>query len=223
MLANASSHFRRSRLRREMRRLAFPAYNRVRYVRWVMTGRRIPPPHLVKQWTIASYAARFKTPLFVETGTYMGDMVHAMRSRFRNIYSIEIDGALAQAATARFARDPNVRIMQGDSSVTLEALLSVLDAPCLFWLDGHCSGGITAGAEGGSPIISELTAITSDSARHADVILIDDARLFTGSGGYPHLGEVERLARSQPILREYSVSDDIVRITPATRESRNPA
>ncbi len=197
-----------------MRQLAFPAYDRLHYMRWLLRSRPSPPPHLLKERTIKSYARRFGLPSLVETGTYLGDTVHAMRGVFRRIYSIEIDEALAKAAAERFVHDAHVTIIRGDSGTELPALLPRLSGPCLFWLDGHYSGGITSGAEGGSPIIKELTAILDHATRASDVILVDDARLFVGAGGYPQLSEVEELVRSQKRQLDYMVEDDIIRITP---------
>jgi hypothetical protein len=87
-----------------------------------------------------------------------------------------------------------------------------LDVPTLFWLDGHYSGGITSSADLHSPINAELDAILGHAiATH--VILIDDARLFTGRDGYPHLDEVLAAVRSNG---RYSaeVSADIIRLLP---------
>ena len=45
----------------------------------------------------------------------------------------------------------------------------------VFWLDGHWSGGVTAGEDDECPLLDELGAIKH---RRGDIIMIDDARLF---------------------------------------------
>ncbi|MGO8684405.1 MAG: hypothetical protein ACLQUT_07505, partial [Thermoleophilia bacterium] len=56
-------------------------------IEWGRQGKPVPPPHIVKQRTIRSFAERFKLNIFVETGTYYGDMVEAVKGNFSQIYS----------------------------------------------------------------------------------------------------------------------------------------
>lgn len=56
----------------------------------------------------------------METGTYHGDMVDAMRRSFDRIYSIELSNELHQRAAERFAGDSIVELIAGDSSIELE-------------------------------------------------------------------------------------------------------
>ena len=55
------------------------------YARWVAAGRPLPPPHLAKQFVVREYVARFQVPVFVETGTFLGDMVHAVKGLFEEV------------------------------------------------------------------------------------------------------------------------------------------
>ena len=57
---------------------------------WKRKGRPVPPPHIVKQRTLREYSKRYDLRILVETGTYFGDMVEAMRADFDRIYSIEL-------------------------------------------------------------------------------------------------------------------------------------
>jgi hypothetical protein len=89
---------------------------------------------------------------------------------------------------------------------------SQLAAPALFWLDGHNIGGLTAQGDCDTPVSAELTAIlTSPCKTH--VILIDDARCYDGSNGYPHLYDLLKTVREQSSYR-VEVSIDIIRLTP---------
>jgi len=53
------------------------------YWYWKLRGEPIRSPHLLKQRTVREYAQRYGLRVLVETGTYYGEMVDAMRSRLR--------------------------------------------------------------------------------------------------------------------------------------------
>jgi len=93
---------------------------------------------------VLQYARQFDLRVLVETGTYLGEMVDAMRTAFGRVYSIELDQELYWRAVQRFAGRGSVTIVQGDSSKVLPQLLAELAEPVLFWLDGHYSAGVTA-------------------------------------------------------------------------------
>ncbi len=180
-------------------------------LRWNLAGRPVPPPHLVKQRAVRAYAEKFRLPVFVETGTYRGDMVEAVKRDFARVYSIELGVELHRLARERFAADPNVTILQGDSGEVLRGLLPGIDRPALFWLDGHFSEGDTARGALITPILSELDHILAHPLARRHVILVDDARLFNGEDDYPTLESLNAvLARAGfPACR---VRDDIIRI-----------
>lgn len=179
-------------------------------VSWNLTGKPVPPPHVVKQLAIKQHQRRFGVGVFVETGTYLGEMVEAVRRRFRKVYSIELSEELCERARKLFAADPRVVILQGDSSDVLPRILAEVSEPCLFWLDGHFSGGITAQGPLDYPILRELEHIKRHPVKN-HVILIDDARLFTGEGDAPAKEAV--LASLREVNPAYTVEekDDIIR------------
>lgn len=166
---------------------AYDLYNWLRYrlewLKWV-AGRLDRAPHLLKRRLIASRAREFRPEVFVETGTLFGDMTYAQRNRFRRLYSIELDDTLFERATRRFKGHPHIRILHGDSGQKITEVLRELDGPCLFWLDAHYSGGITAHGEEMTPIYDEIRHILGHPIKR-HVIVIDDARLFNGTDGYP--------------------------------------
>jgi len=174
---------------------------------WEKQGRPSPPPHIIKEELIKNFAQNFNTPILIETGTYLGDMVHAMRKSFTRIISFELDPTLAAQAQNRFAGDSHIQIIQGDSGKLLAEYLKNIHEPCLFWLDGHYSGGITAKGSLETPIKNELTAILSHPV-DGHVILIDDARCFTGENDYPTLDELKTLVAN----RNFSLEHDVIRI-----------
>ncbi|MGQ9581847.1 MAG: hypothetical protein ACUVT8_13055 [Armatimonadota bacterium] len=177
---------------------------------WEKRGKGGPAPHLFKQKLIKEYARKFSLEIFIETGTYLGDMVEAVRDTFSRIVSIEIDPWLSKQARKRFFRYPHISILQGDSGQLLPGLLASMTQPCLFWLDAHYSGGITARGGMETPVMQELRCIMSHPAEH--VILIDDARNFTGQSDYPTLEVVQTLVRNTRPDYAFEVKDDIIRI-----------
>jgi hypothetical protein len=180
---------------------------------WEKIGRSSPPPHVVKEHLIRDYAGTFNTGILIETGTYLGDMVYAMRKSFSKILSFELDQSLYEQARRRFAADRHIEIIHGDSGQLLPQYLTNINERCLFWLDGHYSGGITARGELDTPIKRELEHIFAHAISD-HVILIDDARCFTGQNDYPTLDELRELVSERTQGWQFSVEDDVVRIHP---------
>jgi hypothetical protein len=177
---------------------------------WERAGRPAPFPPLVKHELLLDFARRSPAQVFVETGTYLGDTVHALRGRFRELHSIELDPVLYEAARRRFAGIRSVTIHHGDSAAVLPELLSRLTEPALFWLDGHFSGGTTARGERDTPVQEELRSIL----RHAvegHVVLIDDARLFGTGADYPTIDEVREMVAGERPSWTVTVAGDVIR------------
>jgi len=181
---------------------------------WGKKGRPVPPPHIIKQRMLAEYAGRFGLKILVETGTYYGDMVDAMKHAFEHIYSIELSEALYQRASERFRKFSHIRLIQGDSGIELGNLVGTIDKPALFWLDGHYSAGETAKGEKETPVFEELGHIFS-TPDQGHVILIDDARCFGTDPAYPTMEELTGFIRSKRPEAGIEVRDDSIRITPA--------
>ena len=172
---------------------------------------RPPAPRSVKVAVIRRFADRRMRSVFVETGTFYGDMLAALAGDFDRLYSIELHRGLGRRAARRFASDPRISIITGDSAAMLEPLLRSLARPSVLWLDGHYSGLLTARGESDTPILRELDAVFRGGTPQ-DVVLIDDARLFGTDAAYPTVAELERrvhAARPDWIVR---VEDDIVQM-----------
>ncbi len=179
---------------------------------WLRTGISGVAPHPIKMMVVGSYLKKFSIDDFVETGTYLGDTLGYIANRGVRCTSIELSEELFQAACRRFKACKNVRLVQGDSGQKLPELLNEIDRPVLFWLDGHYSSGITTSAETHTPVIAELKAILNHSIKQ-HVILIDDARCFDGTNGYPYFDDLLRGIREDGnYIAE--VSTDIVRLIP---------
>jgi len=199
-------------LRRTRAYEMFEHSRRIRQLtRWEQAGRPVPPPHLYKQGQLKRYAERFSLDVLVETGTCLGDMVYAVRDVFREIHSIELNESFYRRARRRLAGLPHVSLILGDSVRVLPGIVAALQRPCLFWLDAHYSGGATARGELETPVAQELQCILRD-CRVRHVILIDDAREFTGSRDYPTLGEARALVLQRHLDWMVEVEHDIIRI-----------
>jgi hypothetical protein len=145
-----------------------------------------------KRQRLIEWARRSGTRVFVETGTYRGDTIAALAGVVERCVTIEWDEQLWRAARDRFASDPRIEVLHGDSGELLPKIVSELREPALFWLDAHYSGSGTARGALDTPIVRELRAVLAHPVRD-HVVLIDDAREFVGGNGYPTMRELARL------------------------------
>lgn len=175
-------------------------------------GQLNSPPHIVKQSAIKAYQEKYQCNFFVETGTYLGEMVEAQKDNFKQIFSIELSEALYKKAQKKFKQFPHITILQGDSGKVLPQVLHKIDSPALFWLDGHYSAGITAKGEKECPIFEEIDAIFNSNA-HNHIILVDDARCFNGKGDYPTIEALTSYVQQKNNRYHLEVKDDIIRYT----------
>lgn len=183
------------------------------YWYWTLRGRPLRSPHLLKQRTVAEYARRYGLRVLIETGTYYGEMVAAMKKRFAEIYSVEFDSVLAQRAAKKFAAWPHIHIREGDSQQVVPEILRSLKTPALFWLDAGYYGW--AGLQGDKRRLTrELEAILRHPVRN-HVVLMDDARGLNGQNGAPTVAELKQRIESEFPGRNVEVKYDILRITPA--------
>lgn len=182
---------------------------------WIKAGKPVPPPPLAKRAMHLEYAEKFGLKIFVETGTFLGDTVEAMRPHFDRIYSIELADKYYERAVRRFSGVSSVKLLQGDSGDRMPEVVGELDGPTLFWLDGHYSGGDTAKGDLAAPVWAELKAIFG-GMKHPFVVLIDDARCFTheGSKSYPAVSDIEAWVAEQDGKFKIEVEMDCIRITP---------
>lgn len=178
--------------------------------KWELLGKPIPTPHAVKQMTIKNYAAQYGVNIFVETGTYLGEMIDAVKYSFKKIYSIELSAELSKSAVKKFFWHKHIEIFEGDSSGVLPKILHDINEPCLFWLDAHYSEGITDKGDKETPILGELKRIFNHPINN-HIFLIDDARCFKGQSDYPALEELKELIINRYPDFVFTVKDDIIR------------
>jgi len=200
-----------------VRRIRFgslaPLFERRVVSEWEKQGRPIPPPGTVKRKMILEFARRFNCRTLVETGTYKGDTLWALRKDFDRLYSIELDQTLHAAAAKRFAGMSHITLIPGDSGEKLRQVLDLLEEKAIFWLDGHFCGPGTAMGTEEAPVMREIQAVF-DHQTHDHVVLLDDARLFVGRAGYPKVDDLDAWVQARRSGWVCEVVADVVRVYP---------
>jgi len=143
--------------------------------------------------------------IFVETGTFFGYTTFALKEAFKTCHTIEVDPWLFKKAKNKFNHYTNCICYHGDSTKILPSLLPTIDAPILYWLDAHYSGGITWYGDTKDPIMIELESILKHKHILNSVILIDDARTL-------NVDDIFALIRKTGL--KITVEKDIIRVTP---------
>ena len=114
--------------------------------------------------------------VLVETGTYKGKTTRWAAANFDHVHTIEKAKPFYDRYADELQQVGNITTHFGDSRDALPGIVNALaDQSAVFWLDGHWSGGVTAGENDECPLLDELRAIKH---RRNDIIMIDDARLF---------------------------------------------
>ena len=117
---------------------------------------------------------RFPNYYFVETGTWTGNGIRlALRAKFPEIHSIEIDKGTYHIAKKCFASHKNVFLYLGDSGKDLWNIIKNLNTPITLWLDGHCDQAYPSDDEKNTPLLEELDQIKRHPIKN-HTIIIDD-------------------------------------------------
>ena len=177
---------------------------------WVRGAGKGAAPALVKRALLRSLGAAHRLSTFVETGTCLGGTTYALRNDFETIISMELDPILWANAARRLRPFPQISIRRGDSAELLPEIVKELSGAALFFLDGHYSSGVTARGDKDTPIVEELRSVLSDD-RFEHVVVIDDARCFTGDHDYPTIDQLRSFVQAQaPRYGFYRHTDMIV-------------
>ncbi len=180
---------------------------------WKGKGCPTPPPDAIKRSHIRTTAKEYQLKILIETGTFYGGTMFAMRKQFCELHSIELFEDLHTYVAQQFAHHPHLHFHQGDSAHLLPKLLQQIDQPCLFWLDGHYMGEGTGLGDKETPVLEEIRAIAASKISN-HVILVDDARLFDGTHDYPTRSEFEFFIQEHFPKSSLSLKDDIFFIKP---------
>jgi hypothetical protein len=141
--------------------------------------------------------AKYRNPVFVETGTYKGDGVALAREvGFEEIHSIEIDPERYEQCRLRFKEAQGVFLYLGDSAKVFPQILARLTRRATIWLDAHAFGAGDTKEYSGTrwPLSEELRALAESALRKDHVLLIDDRHDF-GLFGMTEDGVLETIRR----------------------------
>ena len=181
------------------------------YTGWIGKHKAATDPHAIKQLAVKTLAQKYGIRVFIETGTFLGDMVASVTSYFDRIYSIELSEDLFDRAVKQFAGYNHVTILHGDSFQVLPEILRHIDAPCLFWLGGHYSSGNTEKQKREAAVLEELKLIFNHPIKN-HATLIDDAHLFAGKYDSPTLEFLRTCVETRFSYYKFDVRNDIIRI-----------
>lgn len=127
----------------------------------------------------------YNLDIYVETGTGIGVTLSKAYQYFQKCYSVDLDVEMALQAQTRF---PNATIANSISTDALEDWLSNnidRDYNIFFFLDAHFPGADYRGkkydisAPNAVPLQEELSIIKKYRPNSKDLIVCDDARIYT--------------------------------------------
>jgi hypothetical protein len=185
---------------------------RIYFLLWLFKIKKsIDPPRFVKEKIIRFYKKKYGINTLIETGTYEGEMIFALKDDFEKIISIELDKNLVKNAKERFSNYKHIKIVLGDSGEKLKNVLKETQSPCIFWLDAHYSGGKSARGKRETPIREELKEIVKHPEK--DIILVNDANNFN-EGNYPSYEEIKEILQGKFSIQ---TKNNIIRILPKNK------
>jgi len=161
---------------------------------WEELGSPEPMPDELKHDAIRHYARKNHALALVETGTYLGGTVIAMKNYFDQVWTIEVSQEVHEEFRKAHPDLPeHVTALVGKSYDLLPEISDYLEGTTVFWLDAH---GSTWGNEFDGPsvdvpessVLKELEIIFANK-HDGDVVLIDDTNIF-GTYGWMPLEEV---------------------------------
>lgn len=182
------------------------SYSSTMKSKWKVTGS--PSDHQFKASLIKEIKNQYNFKVFVETGSFKGDMIRKQLNSFKRIFSIEFLPAFYFPLKEEFKEKKHVELIQGNSGDVLPSLLQQIEEPCIFWLDAHLQVGKPNGSKIDAPVKDEIDAILSHPFKN--IVLIDDARYFNGSLNYPTIDEVERKFKQKDSTYNVSIQGDVI-------------
>ena len=183
------------------------------YNNWVNEGKPIPAPDNVKYTILDKYRRKYNATILVETGTYLGGMIRTHANNFKEIHTVELMEKYYLAAKEDFKNKNNIICHFGESVEMLKKIVPTLKEKTIYWLDAHYSVDVFARGDSDCPALQELDIIFINKAN--PIILIDDARDFTGNGDYPTVEKVISLIKSKRPNYSVNVIDDMIVAIPS--------
>jgi hypothetical protein len=149
---------------------------------------------LLRDWNLSAFGCT----VYAETGTGRGVSLGKAITVFDRCYSVDLDQEMVNTALTNY---PNAHVELGTSTAILEKWLTCgalkQDESVFFYLDAHFPGADFKGAAydvkapDAVPLQKELELIKKHRPNSKDIILCDDARIYT-TGPFEH-GNVEWL------------------------------
>jgi len=159
---------------------------------------------MAKHSLVASVLAKYPNGVFIETGTFLGAAVkEALRCSFDEIHSIEIHRPFYEQCVVMFNDEPSVKLHLGDSSDCLWDIISNINVPITFWLDGHIEVGVPHGKKP-IPVLDELDAISRHHVK-THTILVDDRRVM-GTDVWFGITEEQVIEGIMKVNKNYQIS-----------------
>ena len=62
----------------------------ITYPFWILSGKPVPDNHVYKKNRVRSIGALYSCDTFIETGSFYGQMINAMKSCFHKVLSVEL-------------------------------------------------------------------------------------------------------------------------------------
>jgi hypothetical protein len=152
------------------------------------------PPDFLKRKFIRNLLKRYRFPIAIESGTYLGKTTSIISTYTQFVYSIEIDKNLYYYCLRKKNRS-NIEYIIGDSAKILSEIVKKINCPLFLFLDGHASGGVTNRSNLVTPLRLELASIDGFEFLNLSLILIDDSSSINGTNDYPSLDEIEKFAQ----------------------------
>jgi hypothetical protein len=153
-----------------------------------------------------------KYPCFIETGTLNGSTTLRVEPYFDKLHSIEISKKYHSYTKNKYLGH-KINFILGDSSLVFIQLLPTITDNCVFFLDGHWSGGDTGRSIKDCPLNEEITQI-NDLFQHDAIIIITRFSLFGVSSphDWSNINKYKLLAILQPrIKRVYHLDNESVK------------
>jgi hypothetical protein len=171
------------------------------YLFWIGRKFSLNAPHDVKFSILKKY--HIPKGIWIETGTYKGDMSRRLSTISPMVYTIEPYEKLYLYSTKRFKNNEKISVINGTSEEELPRILEKISKrPINFWLDGHYSGNETYGSDNFCPLITEIKEIISLSQEQC-TIFIDDIRLCSDISKkrieYPTIDDILELVKQRSV------------------------
>ena len=149
---------------------------------WLLYGFDMPLP--AKR--ILDALATIPSATFVETGSYHGSGIHySHQAGFTKVVSIEPVEEFYELCSKKFAEQitkGSIKLVLGSSEEKLSEVISQIDSPIVYWLDGHFQGADSSAKN--CPLSDEVDSILSRGIFPSDVVMVDDIRLIREPGSW---------------------------------------